>query len=133
MDSLDIFYYSNRSGNTKRFVNKLGYDNYHVSEKQLAERPYVLCVPTYGGGDEEYAIPRAVDNFLSVKTNQKLLVGVIGMGNRNFGIDYCKAAHLVCDEFAVPLIGKVELFGTPEDVELIQEGLMKLNEQLQLP
>lgn len=131
--SLDIIYYSNRSGNTKRFVEKLGYErSFHVSEIPVATRDYVLFVPTYGGGDEEYAVPRAVMTFLSVKTNVEFLRGVVGFGNKNFGKDYCKAAYIISDELGVPILGKVELFGTPEDVERIQERLGKFNEQLQL-
>lgn len=131
--SLDIIYYSNRSGNTKRFVEKLGYDRYfHVSEIPVATRDYILFVPTYGGGDEEYAVPRAVDTFLSIKTNRDFLKGIVGFGNTNFGVDYCKAAKIISDDMNVPIIGRVELFGTPEDVENIQERLGKFNEQLQL-
>jgi protein involved in ribonucleotide reduction len=131
--SLDIIYYSNRSGNTKRFVEKLGYERYfHVSEIPVATREYVLFVPTYGGGSEDYAVPKAVSTFLGIKTNASLLRGVVGFGNKNFGIDYCKAAKIISHELEVPIIGRVELFGTPEDVERIQERLGKLNEQLQL-
>ncbi len=131
--SLDIVYYSNRSGNTKRFVEKLGYENYfHVSEIPLASKEYVLFVPTYGGGDGDYAIPRAVATFLNVKSNRDLLRGIVGFGNTNFGEHYCKAAYLIAIKTGVPLLAKVELLGTPEDVELVQTKMRELNEQLQL-
>ena len=130
---LDIFYYSNRSGNTKRFVKKLGYERYfHVSEEPLAARPYVLFVPTYGGGNEEYAVPKAVVEFLSNANNVDLLRGIVGFGNRNFGTDYCKAAYIIAEQFGVSVLGTVELFGVPEDVEKIFERLQRLDEQLQL-
>jgi protein involved in ribonucleotide reduction len=57
---------------------------------------------------------------------------VVGFGNKNFGADYCKAAYIISEKLQVPLVGMVELFGTPDDVETIQERLGKLNEQLQL-
>ena len=130
---LDVVYYSNRSGNTKRFVEKLGYESiYQVSELPLATKEYVLFVPTYGGGDGEYAVPRPVAKFLNVKTNRELLRGVVGFGNTNFGEHYCKAAELIVAKTGVPLLAKIELLGTPEDVQLVQERLRKLNEQLQL-
>lgn len=130
---LDVVYYSNRSGNTKRFVEKLGYDNvYRVSELPLADKEYVLFVPTYGGGDGEYSIPRAVATFLNVKSNRDLLRGVVGFGNTNFGDHYCKAAYLIAEKTGVPILANIELLGTPEDVQLVQERLRKLNEQLQL-
>ena len=131
--SLDIIYYSNRSGNTKRFVEKLGYEKtFHVSSIPLANREYVLFVPTYGGGDGDYAIPRPVASFLNVKTNRDLLRGVVGFGNTNFGEHYCKAAYLIAHKTGMPLLAKVELLGTPEDVELVQTRMRELNEQLQL-
>jgi protein involved in ribonucleotide reduction len=55
---------------------------------------------------------------------------VVGFGNINFGETYCKAAHLIAEEFNVPILGRVELFGTPEDVVEIQERLRKFNDQL---
>lgn len=128
---LDVVYYSNKSGNTKRFVEKLGYENtYSVSELPLATKGYVLFVPTYGGGDGEYAVPRPVAKFLNVKSNRDLLRGVVGFGNTNFGEHYCKAATLIVAKTGVPLLAKIELLGTPEDVQLVQERLRKLNEQL---
>jgi protein involved in ribonucleotide reduction len=131
--SLDIVYYSNRSGNTKRFVDKVGYENaFNVSQLPIATKEYVLFVPTYGGGDGEYSIPRAVASFLNVKTNRDLLRGVVGFGNTNFGDHFCKAAYLITNKTGVPLLAKVELLGTPEDVELVQIKMRELNEQLQL-
>lgn len=131
--SLNIFYYSNRSGNTKRFVQKIGYENsYNVMDVPLATTEYVLFVPTYGGGDGEYAVPRAVAKFLNVKSNRDLIRGVVGFGNKNFGINYCEAAIIIAGKLDVPILGRVELFGTPEDVTQIQERLKQLNEQLQL-
>lgn len=131
--SLDIVYYSNRSGNTKRFVEKLGYKNViNLSSNPdlVVHNKYVLFVPTYGGGHGEYSIPRPVANFLNDKMNRSLLVGVVGFGNTNFGNHYCKAAYLIAEKTGVPIMAKIELLGTPEDVQLVQERLRKLNEQL---
>jgi protein involved in ribonucleotide reduction len=131
--SLDIIYYSNRSGNTKRFVEKLGYENYYrIPEIPLANKEYVLFVPTYGGGDGDYAVPRPVATFLNVKANRDLLRGVVGFGNTNFGEHYCKAAYLIAEKTGVPILAKIELLGTPEDVLLVQERMKELNDRLQL-
>lgn len=132
--SLDIIYYSNKSGNTKRFAEKLGVKNtYSVSEIPVATHKYVLLVPTYGAGNDGFHVPQAVKTFLSIKTNYENLVGVIGFGNINFGDTYCKAAEIISRKFGVPILGKVELFGTPEDVIEIQERLEKFNDSIQLP
>jgi protein involved in ribonucleotide reduction len=126
---MDIIYFSNRSGNTKRFVEKLGYDrSYSVEGLPFATREYVLFVPTYGGGKSDYAIPRPVATFLNIKTNRELLRAVVGFGNMNFGKDYCKAAKLIAKKANVPILGMVEIFGTPQDVETIRERLEIFND-----
>lgn len=131
---LDIVYYSNKSGNTKRFAEKLGIENtYSVSELPVTDRPYVLFTPTYGAGNDGHSVPQPVKKFLNVPENRNNIVGVVGFGNTNFGNAYCKAAEIVASKTGVPLLGRVELFGTSEDVSLIQERLQKLYEQLQLP
>lgn len=87
---------------------------------------YVLITPTYGGGSEKASIPRQVRHFLNIEQNRNLLRGVIGTGNTNFGEHYCKAAEMVANKTGVPLIAKVEIFGTNEDVEKIKERLRLL-------
>jgi protein involved in ribonucleotide reduction len=126
---IDIVYYSNRSGNTKRFVESLGYENaYSVYDIMSAKNEYVLFVPTYGAGAGDYAVPRAVATFLNIKSNRDLLRGVVGFGNTNFGKDFCKAAKIISKKTGVPILGKVELFGTPEDVIEIKERLEMFND-----
>ena len=127
--SIDIVYFSNYSGNTKRFVEKL--DGVHVripidhgdSGDFVVDREYVLFVPTYGGGSEKSAIPRQVRRFLNVESNRALLRGVVGFGNTNFGEHFCKAADIISAKTGVPIIGRVEIFGTDEDVIKIKERL----------
>ena len=126
---LDIVYYSNRSGNTKRFAQKLEIANtYSVYDIAVASRDYVLFVPTYGAGNDGHHVPKAVKTFLSIKTNADYLRGVVGFGNTNFGKTYCKAADIIAKKFGVPILGRVELFGTPEDVEEIKERLEIFND-----
>lgn len=137
--SLDIIYYSNRSENTKRFVTKLGYDRsfrlpvtWNASVPFLVGNPYVLFVPTYGGGNDIHSIPKSVKQFLNISSNRDLLRGVVGFGNTNFGESYCKAADLIAGKTGVPILGRVELLGMPDDVDNISERLRELNEHLQL-
>ncbi len=133
--SLDIVYFSNYSGNTKRFVEKLTNNARRIPIDYTADAdtvgvcvPYILVVPTYGGGSEKSAIPRQVRAFLNVPENRQLLRGVIGTGNTNFGEHYCKAAELISAKTGVPIIARVEILGTPEDIELITERLEMLND-----
>ena len=127
--SIDIVYFSNYSGNTKRLVEKLNGTitripiDWNSSEPTSVSREYVLVVPTYGGGSEKSAIPRQVRHFLNIEQNRDLLRGVIGTGNTNFGDNYCKAADIISAKTGVPIIARVEIFGTDEDINKIKERL----------
>jgi protein involved in ribonucleotide reduction len=139
LKTLDIIYFSNRSENTKRFVEKLGLNRtFRIPVKWDKQNPfmvgneYVLFVPTYGSGNDGYSIPASVKAFLNIESNRQLLRGVVGFGNTNFGEHYCKAAEMIAAKTGVPILGRVELLGTPEDVITIQERLVKLNDTIQL-
>jgi protein involved in ribonucleotide reduction len=127
--SIQIIYFSNYSGNTKRFVDKLDNTSIRIpidwdpAHPVYAEREYVLMVPTYGGGSEKSAIPRQVRKFLNIPSNRSLLRGVVGLGNTNFGEHFCKAADLISKKAGVPVIAKVEIFGTDDDVIKVNERL----------
>ena len=128
----DIVYYSNFSENTHRFVQKLGLPSTRIPIEWRGEgpftvvRPYVLVVPTYGGHRESKQVPKQVVDFLNVKSNRDLLKGVIGTGNTNFGDTYCRAAERISAKLGVPLLYRVELLGTPDDVEQVLERLKQL-------
>ena len=124
--SIQIVYFSNYSGNTKRFVEKLTDSAVRIpikGDSPRAGKEYILCVPTYGGGSLKSAIPRQVREFLNVPENRDLLRGVIGLGNTNFGEHYCKAADVISQKTGVPVIARVEIFGTDDDVIKVNERL----------
>jgi protein involved in ribonucleotide reduction len=134
--SIDVVYFSNYSGNTKRFVEKINDGNFNDiripidpragDSIPVAPAPYILFVPTYGGGSERSAIPRQVRRFLNIPENRDLLRGVVGFGNTNFGEHFCKAAELISRKTGVPVIARVEIFGTPEDVDKVKERMRML-------
>ena len=130
--SIDILYFSNYSGNTKRFVEKL--DNiatripikWDKEQPLVVSREYVLFTPTYGGGSLKGAIPRQVKEFLNIPENRERLRGVVGFGNTNFGDHFCSAADLISKKAGVPVIARVEIFGTDDDVIKVKERLGQL-------
>lgn len=128
---IDIVYFSNYSGNTKRFVEKLDGTAIRIpidwsSGGITTTNPYVLFVPTYGGGEGRAAIPRQVRSFLNIEGNRELLRGVVGFGNTNFGEHFCKAADLISAKTGVPVIARIEIFGTEQDVNKVKERLQLL-------
>lgn len=127
--STDLIYFSSASENTHRFVAQLNRPAsripLHTKQEPMlrATRPYVLVVPTYGGGNRAQAIPRQVRKFLNVPENRALLRGVITSGNTNFGEDFCIAGALIAEKTGVPELYHYELLGTPFDIERVNAGL----------
>ena len=123
-----LVYYSSTSENTHRFVEKLGMSGVRLpvdasSEPPVMDEPFVLVLPTYGGGDGKGAVPKPVIRFLNVAHNRDLIRGVIAAGNTNFGTGYCLAGDIVSQKCAVPLLYRFELLGTDEDVANVRQGL----------
>ncbi|MDQ1127844.1 MULTISPECIES: class Ib ribonucleoside-diphosphate reductase assembly flavoprotein NrdI [Microbacterium] len=127
-----LVYFSSVSGNTARFIEKLGMPArripLHSSEPALRiEEPYVLVTPTYGGGqgrgEEKGAVPKQVIRFLNDEGNRSLLRGVISAGNSNFGEAFCLAGDIISRKCRVPHLYRLEVFGTPEDVDRVSGGL----------
>ncbi|WNM23695.1 class Ib ribonucleoside-diphosphate reductase assembly flavoprotein NrdI [Demequina capsici] len=130
----NLVYFSSTSENTKRFVEKLGVPAERIplrpkDEPLKVDEPYVLVVPTYGGGNEGGAVPKQVIKFLNDEHNRSLIRGVITAGNTNFGTAYCIAGDIVAAKCHVPHLYKFELFGTPDDVTAVREGLENLWKQ----
>ncbi|TFB64079.1 class Ib ribonucleoside-diphosphate reductase assembly flavoprotein NrdI [Cryobacterium sp. Hz7] len=124
----DIVYFSSTSGNTHRFIEKLGRPAaripiYARDEPLQVSEPYVLVVPTYGGGDSKGAVPKQVITFLNDEQNRSLIRGVIGAGNTNFGTGYCLAGDIISQKCKVPHMFRFEVFGTPDDVRIVHDGL----------
>lgn len=123
-----IVYFSSATENTKRFVEKLGYPASRIpllSKDPFlhVDEPYVLVVPTYGGGNIKGAVPKQVIKFLNDADNRANCLGVIASGNTNFGTAYCLAGDIISQKLGVPFLYKYELLGTPEDVRKVRDGL----------
>jgi len=127
-----LVFFSSVSGNTARFIEKLGMRAVriplHGDEPPLVvDEPFVLVTPTYGGGqgrgEEKGAVPKQVIRFLNDERNRRLIRGVISAGNTNFGEHFCLAGDIVSRKCRVPHLYRLELFGTPDDVDRVSDGL----------
>ena len=124
----ELVYFSTQSGNTHRFVQKLGLPAQRIPssrrETLQVERPYVLVVPTYGDGDPRTAVPGPVIRFLNDEHNRALIRGVVAGGNTNFGSAFGLAGRVIAHKCQVPLLHRFELMGTPEDVLKVRDCLI---------
>jgi protein involved in ribonucleotide reduction len=128
----EIVYFSSASENTKRFVEKLGIKASRIPlftkevENFEINSDSILVVPTYGGGEDKRAVPIQVIKFLNNPKNRNHIAGVIGLGNTNFGETFCIAGDIVSEKLQVPLLYRVEILGTPDDVIEVKERINKL-------
>ncbi|WP_203135929.1 class Ib ribonucleoside-diphosphate reductase assembly flavoprotein NrdI [Microbacterium sp. JZ31] len=123
-----LVYFSSVSGNTARFIEKLGMRAERIplhrgDEELVVDEPYVLVTPTYGGGDGRGAVPKQVIRFLNDERNRRWIRGVVSAGNTNFGDGFCIAGDIISRKCNVPHLYRLELFGTPDDVERVTDGL----------
>ena len=136
-----VVYFSSVSENTHRFVQRLALPASRIPLHDphgefVAQEPYVLILPTYGGGatvhgrDTRY-VPKQVIKFLNNPHNRGLIRGVIAAGNTNFGESYCFAGQVIAQKCQVPYLYRFELMGTTEDVARVREGLEEFWERLQ--
>lgn len=132
-DQPHLVYFSSASENTHRFVQRLGLPAERIPLHDrvgsfTASAPYVLIVPTYGGGTtpmgrDTHYVPKQVIRFLNNERNRFLIRGVIASGNTNFGDSFCAAGDVIARKCQVPYLYRFELLGTPEDIERVREGL----------
>ncbi|MDQ0649078.1 protein involved in ribonucleotide reduction [Microbacterium natoriense] len=127
-----LVYFSSVSGNTARFVEKLGLPAHRIPLRSqegplVIDEPFVLVTPTYGGGEgrgvERGAVPKQVIRFLNDENNRRNLRGVISAGNTNFGESFCLAGDIISRKCHVPHLYRLEIFGTQDDVDRVTDGL----------
>lgn len=134
--STDLVYFSSVSENTHRFVQRLKRPAIRIPVRPRREgtirvcQPFVLVVPTYGGGEHAGAVPKQVIAFLNEPTNRDLLRGVITAGNTNFGEHYCLAGPVISSKCGVPELYRFELLGTQYDVDNVNTGLTRFWDQV---
>lgn len=126
-----LVYFSSKSENTHRFVNKLNITAHRIpispdDDMPEVREPYVLVVPTFADGEGKGAVPKQVIRFLNDEKNRAFIRGVIAGGNRNFGQYYAYAGDVIASRCHVPCLYRFELMGTEDDVVKVKNGIDKL-------
>jgi len=130
-----LVYFSSQSENTHRFVVRSGLPSLRIpidGEPLHVSEPYILVVPSYGGGTAKGAVPKPVIQFLNDVDNRQLIRGVIASGNRNFGEAYCLAGSIIAQKCRVPCLYRFELLGTEEDIANVTQGVTQFWQQQKL-
>ncbi|WP_370639807.1 class Ib ribonucleoside-diphosphate reductase assembly flavoprotein NrdI [Borrelia sp. RT5S] len=111
--------YASKTGNVGRFIAKTGLQDVFQIETgdETVGEPYVLLTYTAPFGN----IPPEVEKFLV--NNWKLMVGVAGSGNKNWGDSFCNAVNLIRRKYGVEEILKFELAGNVHDVNNFVERI----------
>lgn len=130
-----VVYFSSASRNTERFVEQCDFPSHGVDVRRIplvpaddplhVDAPYILIVPTYGGGDARKAVPPQVKRFLNDQVNRSWIRGVIASGNTNFGEAYAAAGPIIAAKCHVPLMYRFELMGTARDVATVTDGVTR--------
>ncbi len=126
-----LVYFSSKSLNTHRFIEKTGLRARRIpldpqEEMIKVNEPYILVSPTYADAQGGGAVPKQVIRFLNDPENRAYIRGVIAAGNRNFGQYYGYAGNVISARCGVPCFYKFELMGTPDDVEMVRNGVREL-------
>lgn len=83
--------------------------------------PFILITPSYSDAYGVGAVPKLVIQFLNNPDNRQWLRGVVGCGDRNFGALFAYAADVIADKCGVPVLHRIELFGTEHDFKTLQQ------------
>lgn len=127
---IDVVFFSNVTGNTERFVNKIITTGNKIkipikgNDFVTPNNPFIIVTPTYGDSEGKGMVPHQVKKFL--KHFNKDLLGVVAAGNRNFGKEFGLAGDIIAYKFKVPLLYKIEIAGLPSDVEEVNKILQDL-------
>lgn len=116
-----ICYYSSKSRNTAKFVEKLNLRSIEIDEGLIVREPFILFSGTYARSDGLKAVHKSVIDFL--KNNKEFIRGVVGSGNINFGQNFAISADVISEKCNVPIFHKYELRGTEKDVKIIREKI----------
>jgi len=129
-----LVYFSSASGNTHRFIERLGMPALRIPRNRSdtvpsVTEPFVLVLPTYADGEGRGAVPPQVIRFLNDAPTRSFLKGVIASGNRNFGSLFAYAGDVVSRKCGVPLLYRFELAGTDTDLFRVQHGMTEFWKQ----
>mgnify|MGYP000849251764 FL=1 len=111
--------YASRNGHVEGIVRRVGVtDALKIEDgNERIDGDYLIFTYTDGKG----IVPAVVERFLEQNPGVK---GVVGSGSRERHADtFNFAADKIAEKYGVPVIAKLDLDGTEEDLEVIKKAL----------
>jgi ribonucleoside-diphosphate reductase protein NrdI len=90
--------------------------------EELIKKNCILFTYTTGIGE----IPQEIDKFIINNINK--IKGVICSGNKNWGLNYCKACDLIFEKFNLKTLFKFELAGNTHDIKTLATKIISCND-----
>lgn len=87
-----------------------------ITNGDYEDGPYFLAFPSYGSPRTGGYVPSEVYRFLD---DNPAPAGIIGVGNRTFGEDFCKGADLMGYALQIPVVSRVDVALTLENQDEI--------------
>lgn len=115
-----VIVFDSKTGNVRRFVDKLGLPTIQLSPNLVVSEPFILITYTTGFGN----VPSTTAEFL--KSNHINLRGVAASGNKNWGQFFARSADNISSTYGVPILHKFEMSGMPEDVDILKERVQNI-------
>ncbi|MFE6735340.1 class Ib ribonucleoside-diphosphate reductase assembly flavoprotein NrdI [Microbacterium sp. NPDC057650] len=130
-----VYFSSSSSGMVRSFATRLQRPVFDLTTRGIRQSvpdgSWVLLTPSYvTGNPANDTIPEPVRRFLSRPRTRRLMVGVMGSGNRNFGAHYQAACRHIARASGRPVLFEFELQGTPEDVAEARRILAALDRRI---
>lgn len=115
-----IVYFDTKTGNVKRFIDKLIAYNpavraVNINDVELVTERGHLITYTTGMGN----VPITTSYFM--ERYNSLILTVSASGNRNWGLNFAKSANILSEQYNIVLAHKFELSGIGCDVEIISK------------
>jgi len=115
------YVYASRMGHVEGIVNRLGLNADIITDgSEKVDGDYVLFTYTDGKG----IIPEIVEKFLAANPGIKAVVGSGSMERHADTFNF--AAEKIGKQYNVPILAKLDMDGTDEDIKTIKEKLASL-------
>ena len=124
-----IVYYDTKTGNVRRFIDKLksinpSWNFININDQEHFTEKGHLITYTWARG----SVPVTTDYF--IERYSELILSVSSSGNRNWGATFGNAADDISKNLGCPILHKFELSGLKQDVNIVSNSIKLIESQM---